>query len=453
MALRPGGPAVDVVPARAPSAEQLGGSGRAGCTLCDRAAAARLDKCVGSCSFIDHLRCHQQNGVGADVRACWWPRRACLRRCSRLARMQWLRQSGAECNSPAVLAAVLQQADMAFILRLEEEGGYLPCASDLPVHGDLLVLGAAAASRDSAAKLQWLARQGVDLSHPDAMSQAALHGNLEALQLLVARWRANGIGVAAPPHQPLHLAVLAGHVASAIWLQQEGSRLVQPMYWYISPNGDLDMIRWLLQAGYERDPMDHIALIIFRWPRNTAADGERLVEAVRLLNSVGWPLGSTDELMGACHEHPWAVWRGLVDMRLMALPPCTLEVAADAGCQATMAAFLDGKVGEHLEPWRWYSRAAEAGDQGTLAWLVQKRVPLDAGMVLECVGEAAPAPALRWVKDNAVSCEPEQLASAPASPVKADSATAAGGAMVHGGAAAVGPGPAAAMGQVRKVSK
>ncbi len=82
-----------------------------------------------------------------------------------------------------VLQAVLRQAYLASIQRMEQEGGYLPpeCKAVRSSHG--AVCSASRSLRDRVAKLRWLAGQGGPLRGDQAMLSGAERGKLEALQL------------------------------------------------------------------------------------------------------------------------------------------------------------------------------------------------------------------------------------------------------------------------------
>ncbi len=319
-----------------------------------------------------------------------------------LARVRWLRGQGVDWGSPSALAAVFQHAELGFIQRLEAEGGYLPAANDVAWRCSPLVSAAAAAPRDSEAKLQWLAgREAFLESASDAICKAAEHGNLAALELLVQHWRGGAL-----PDRALSCAAAAGSLATASWLRQAGCTLTSSAFLEAFSRGDLPMVRWLLEAGCPRSESGTLAAAIFVWPRDTAADGQRLVEAVQLLAAAGWPMGiaGAERLFtrAALAGHPWAVWHGLMqvfELHPVAVPRGAAACAVAAGCRATLEALVG--MGLHKgESWGddlltdLYSGAAKSGDRGTLAWLQQQVVP-GRGVVMEAAVKGAPLPALR----------------------------------------------------------
>ncbi len=335
-----------------------------------------------------------------------------------LARLRWLRERGVDWCTPAALGALLECAELGFIQRLEEEGGYLPAANDAAWRSSSLVNAAAAAPRDSEAKLQWLAGRGASLElASDAMCMAAEHGNLAALKLLV---RCHG--GAAPPDHALYRAAAAGSIATASWLQQAGCTLTGSVFREAFGRGDMPMVRWLLEAGSPRWDFQTLAMAISVWPRDSTADGERLVEAVRLLAAAGWPTGVADDeelvTRAARAGHPWAVWQGLLQLRELhpaAVPRTAARRAAAAGCQATLEA-LEALHGR--EHWGddvytdWYAEAAKNGDKGTLAWLVRQRPRWEDGVVSAAADKEAPLPALQWLAKQGLTlsrCEIKRI--------------------------------------------
>ncbi len=312
-------------------------------------------------------------------------------------------------GAPAALGALVEFAELSFVQRLEEEGGYLPAANCIAWRCSSLVNTAAAASSDSEAKLQWLAGRGARLeSASDAMYLAAEHGNLAALQLLLQHR-----GGAAPPDHALYHAAAAGSIATASWLQQAGCTLTGSVFWEAFCRGDLPMVRWLLEAESSRLQFETLAYAIRVWPRDSTADGERLVEAVRLLAAAGWPTGNADgeELVttAACEGHPWAVCHGLLQLRelhpIAVLRGAAAEHAAAAGCQATLKALVGMSV-DAREAWghrvyiTWYKDAARNGDRGTLAWLLRQGLAWGGGVVSAAAIKGAPPAALRWLVEQ-----------------------------------------------------
>ncbi len=325
-----------------------------------------------------------------------------------LARVRWLRGQGVNWGAPAALAAVLEHAELGFVQRLEEEGGYLPAANHVAWRCSSVVSAAAAAPSGSEVKLQWLAGRGVCLeSASDAMCSAAERNNLAALQLLVQHW-----GGSVPPSHALLCAAAAGSLATASWLRQAGCTLTCSAFFEAFSRGDLPMVRWLLEAGGPRWESDTLAMAIWLWPQDTAADGERLVEVLQLLAGARWPMGVAGAeglVKRAAHTgHPWTVWHGLLqihDLHLIALPRDAAVFAATAGCCATLEALVgmglrEGGLWGDGDFKTWYSDAAKNGDRGTLAWLQRQGLPWGTGVMFLSAVEGAPLPALRWLVEQ-----------------------------------------------------
>ncbi len=325
-----------------------------------------------------------------------------------LARVRWLRERGLDWSAPAALAAMVEHAGLAFVQQLEEEGGYLPSANAVAWHCSAVVSAAAAAPRDSEAKLQWLAGRGACLEQAsDAMCKAAGHGNLAALELLVQHWRGGAL-----PENPLFCALLAGSISMAVWLRQAGCTLTTSAFNLALHQGNLPMVSWLLEAGSPRGEADTLAEAIRLWPRDTAADGQRLVEALQLLAAAGWPMGVAGAeglVTRAAHAgHPWTVWHGLLqlfELQPVAVPRGAARYAAAAGCRAMLEALVG--LGVHEEGLRgdgvlenWYAGAASNGDRGTLAWLRRQRLPWGTVVMFSAAIKGAPLPALRWLVEQ-----------------------------------------------------
>ncbi len=258
-----------------------------------------------------------------------------------MSRLQWLRDKGFPWGTAATLAALLQDASLAFIERLEEEGGYLPAAGDAEAWGSPEVaIAAAASARDSTAKLQLLADRGAKLGRVDwarAVEAAAGQGNLEAVQQLVQCWRD---GQAVPlPCEALFSALASAHRPTAAWLRQAGCGVYCNFLSRAAVQGDLEGFRWLLELGVTWDPDEGRS--IHYWPSHSVSDSRRLVEAVQLLAARSpWreatQNGGLQQLLeyAAAAGHPWSVWRALREL----LP----AAAGDAG--ASGAAVRDGSV-------------------------------------------------------------------------------------------------------------
>ncbi len=360
-----------------------------------------------------------------------------------LSRLAWLGGEGFwEPNAEALFAA-MQHADMAFVRELEED-------DKLPLEDDLMVVGysedatvpAAASSKDSAAKLRWLAERGAALGSPTAVLASAKHGNLEALQLLLPECQQSLVASAAPRMFAVVLlaAVQSGSIATVAWLCQAGACLGPDLLFKAVQRGDLPMVRWLLQAGCPRGGLS-LTSAVRLWPSNTPADSEALLQVVRLLRDEGWPVvldatqhqqqvgfgtdlgaGSDHVLTAAAQEgHPWGVWRELLEL----LPPAegqgrgvpreAAAAAAAAGCVATLEALVGLGVveagGGELAT-AWYVAAARNGDLGTLECLVRLGVPLGHRVLAAAVREGAPLSALKWLVEQGALWEADEVRGA-----------------------------------------
>ncbi len=329
-----------------------------------------------------------------------------------LTRLQWLRERGFPWGTAPVLRAVLQHADMGCIQRVEEEGGYLPPEGDAAWSGRAVMCAAAAAPRDSAAKLRWLAGKGVRLVREVAVTAAAKHGNLEALQLLLEHQRVDDDDPLIPRGDLISLAVEAGSVHTATWLRQAGGGAA-----WLSPKammgaarrGDLAMVRWLLDVGCPREDIC-LSELVYNWFRGKPADGEGLVEAARLLAAAGWPgmcgadRGTDPVLAAARAGQLWDVWpqvREQLPADAWGMPKeHDAMCAAFAGCEGMLEAMVGlgvrGVYGSDLESY-WYGSAAKMGDLGTLACLRRLGVPLGDRALTSAVGLGAPLCVLQWL--------------------------------------------------------
>ncbi len=321
-----------------------------------------------------------------------------------LARLAWLREHRFGCAPAPALSYTLQYADMRIVQQLEQAGGYLPPEGDAAWSSEDVVVAAAASSKDSTAKLRWLAGRGVPLRVRAAVEVAAGQGNLEALQLLLEQWgpqeRADLLPAA------LREAVGSGSIPMVEWLQQYPGHpcpLDPSCLKVASGRGDRAMLRWLLQAGCPRDLDMDLAWVVHLWPSNTAEDGEQLAEAVRLLAAAGWQQGAAAAAtsLQEAARHPRAVWCALAQLlppNAQAVSAGALGAAAGAGCEATLEAIVEalgggGAVPEHFVT-APYARAASNGDRGMLAALRRLRVPWGSFMLAEAVREGSSLPSV-----------------------------------------------------------
>lgn len=317
-----------------------------------------------------------------------------------LARVEWLRErSGVLPTSPAVLNAVMESADLGFIRRVAAAGGYWPPANDINWRHHAFVAAAASSRVDSTAKLLWLAEQGTVLRCTRALSKAARHGNLGAVQLLMERRD----GQAAPP-DVLGAAVASGCVPTASFLHQSGCSLTEDLWPLACFAGNLAMVRWLLEAGCPRGHDHSLAHIVAAWPSDTTADGEGLVAAVQLAAEAGWPTSPSgdryDHLMATADVmHPWVVWSGLLKLNLVDEPAYAIKAAARAGCVATLWGLggLWSMGDSNIISCTWYADAAANGDRRVLGWLGK---PRHKGVLSAAVAKGAPLCALRWLEEH-----------------------------------------------------
>ncbi len=326
-----------------------------------------------------------------------------------LARVRWLRaRGGFPWSTEETLAAMVQHAELDFIQQLEREGGYLPPVGDQAWSRRETALAAAAAARDSAAKLHWLAGRVLQpLETQLLLGQAMTHGNWEALAVLLE-----------PEHRP-PLAPPWVEPLPAEQLQQEGRRLSGEYFTYATSCGSLDMLRWMLQAGCCHLETHSLERVVYCWPVSTPARYEQLFEALRLLAAAGWP-GAY--MYDAFHPltfltnlyRPWPVWRTLLELRSAGthadavLPLSAVKHASAAGCEATLEAMarlgFGGTGARRQDPSvadEWYMQAAKNGDLGTLTVLRRLGVPIRAG-VLERAAKVyvVPLPALKWLVEQ-----------------------------------------------------
>ncbi len=320
-----------------------------------------------------------------------------------LARMRWLRERGVGWSAPGALEAVVKHAELEIIQRMDAEGVYLPPARDESWSKESVVSAAAAAPTGSAAKLRWLADRGAVLGVQDAVIRAAERGDPEAVQLLVEHLRACHGAAAAPPNDALVLAAASGSVPTARFLRQAGCGLSRSAFASASARGHLPMVRWLAEAGC---PVEWKSMVR-AWPRDSAADGEGLLQAMRVLAELGLPVGDVSHLWSTAlvADHPWAVLQGLLQ-HTGAVPSIAVPYVAQAGCEATLRALVATGVDLQSTESRlvlqliWYASAAANGDLGTLNYLQRLGLPLGEGVITAALSQGAPLPALRWLTQH-----------------------------------------------------
>ncbi len=320
-----------------------------------------------------------------------------------LARLAWLRDRSFPWGTMDTLAAVVFRADLGFIQRLEQEGGYLPPVGDQAWSSDYVAGHAACAVVDSTAKLQWLAGRLSRPPMPHHLVEAAVRkpqGNIQALQLLMDQQHSEST------HPP-------GADLAAPQPRQGASVLTWHQFTEAFELGDLPLLRWLLEAGCpQHDNWDNrLSVALEYWPNSTPAEGEQLAEALQLLVAAGWPVPVADVswhplTKAAEHCHPWAVWRAFPPEHARGVPYRAAERAAAAGCHATLEALLLW-LGQTTDAraWRsmvdsWYVDAARNGDLGTLAYLRRLGLPMGEGVVQRAAALKAPLPALQWMADQ-----------------------------------------------------
>ncbi len=323
-----------------------------------------------------------------------------------LARMAWMRDHGFPWGTADVLQAVMLQADLGFIQQLEQEGGYLPPPADERAwRSEVVVCRAAGLPRDSVAKLHWLAGRGATLGSWEALHAAAACGNLEAVQLLAGQPGLGPAGAEGDEHLPstiLNSAVMSSSVPVATWLRQAGYPWCGGCWKTAFQQGDLPMVRWLLEAGCPRGQL-YIESCLDEWPWGTPADSGRLVEAVRLLAAAGWPAGwgGPDSCLGtAVRSQPNRVVVALRELFAAEVPKYARPWAAHSGCEAAVEALVAPdmcKKYRGVAQAEVYTSAAKTGDRGTLECLVRLGVPLGEGMLAAAIRERAPVPALQWL--------------------------------------------------------
>ncbi len=326
-----------------------------------------------------------------------------------LARLAWLRGMRYPWGTAAVLASVVRHADLGFIQRLEQEGGYLPPAEEAGAWAsDVVLCEAAGSPRDSAAKLLWLAGRGVALGSRKAMRAAAACGNVEAVQLLGGQLEQEPAGEAGEAAAILEAAVSSGSVPVAAWLPPDGYPWSHGCFEaaFRGGPGNLAMVRWLLQEGC---PWGHLCIedVISDWPADTPADSEALAEAVRLLVEAGVPAEQGTPvtcLAAAAQRQPSSALLALQEL----FPAAALDVshclqAAASGCGALLEALVGmGVCDKHRGSIEavMYADAARNGDRGTLACLQRLGLPLGKGVLAAAIQQRAPVPALQWLVEQ-----------------------------------------------------
>ncbi len=331
-----------------------------------------------------------------------------------LARLRWLRERGFAWGGAEALAAVLRHADLGFILRMEGEGGYLPPADSKFRCSEAAVCAAAGSARDSAPKLRWLADRGAEVGTEGTVKAAAQHGNLEALQVALQRWQQQeacspaqaSAAMQYAMHCAMHCAAQSGHVPTATWLHQAGCELNDRLLWDAISHGNLRMLRWLLEVGC---PVGRgtVALVVELWPNDGPADGERLVEALRLLAGSGLvardAMDAHPLLVASRKGHPWAVWHCLqqlvtTDHMSFHDREHTARAAVASGNESVVSAVLE--LGWLPSPAFCYAVAAKNGDRGTLVCLQRLGLPMGELVLGAAVVQGAPLPALRWLVEH-----------------------------------------------------
>lgn len=239
-----------------------------------------------------------------------------------LARVRWLRENGFSWGGEETLAVVMRHANLACIVRMDEEGGYLPPAGDPSWSSSQLA--PAAAPHATAPPAVLTGGPGVEVGTLRTVEEAALHGNLAALQLALQHWRQQQPQQqeeeeeeAVPLRCAMVYAVRSGHVPTAAWLHQAGCGLqFNRLFKAVVSPGHLHMLRWLLESGC---PVEGVTLtsVAEWWPSHKPADGERLLEALQLLAEAGvpaWDGEATRSLQPATRDTPglcgtsWSSW-------------------------------------------------------------------------------------------------------------------------------------------------
>ncbi len=325
-----------------------------------------------------------------------------------LSRLAWLRDSDFPLCTVEMLEAVVRDADLVFIHRLEQEGGYLPPAEEAETWTSERVVAAAAAStRDSATKLRWLAGRGAALGSRKALRAAARSGNLEAVQLLAGQGGQEPAGREGEAGAVLDAAVRSGSIPVAAWLRQAGYPWGYGCFDAAFRRGDLPMVRWLLEASCPRGRYS-IEDAVGTWPADTPADSGRLVDVLRLLAAAGWRAWPGC-LAAAAERQPDQVLVALRELLAPAAQPDFRSsgfLAAASGCEATLEALvgmseLQDEHGAGLEAAkRRYVDAAANGDRASLECLVRLGVPLGEGVLAAAIQQQAPVPALQWLVEQ-----------------------------------------------------
>ncbi len=360
-----------------------------------------------------------------------------------IARLGWLRTHGftwgTEPGEP--LDEVLKHADLAFLQRMDQEVEhgdgfqYIGERGGEFLRSEDAVYTAASAPLDSAAKLRWLEARGAPLSaREDFIDFAAqVDNNLEAVQLLFHHWCKGNNAAAADggaqgrPGCPMLYAEALGHVPTVAWLHHVGYPLASSAFEHAFCQGNLPLVRWLLEAGCPRGQLIVVDATSL-WPVDTLADSGRLVEAARLLVEAGWaPISNADPsnyTAQACSKHPWMVWRGLMEdvegVVVVHADVVYKNVSTNGGamgCIAALEALMTSgrREQEYVETHRndrhlWYADAAQNGDLGTLQCLQQLGFPLQhtPQVVVGALEKGAPLPVLRWlVGQGAMWCRRE----------------------------------------------
>ncbi len=334
------------------------------------------------------------------------------------ARLQWLTVHGFTWHTSAVAQAVLEHADLAFIQRMDTARCYLPPPESEAWKDAKCAYKAAMSRKDSVAKLRWLADRGATLEQQQSVEPiqaAAYFGNLEAVRFLLQQRRARnapgpdqgGYDASLLAHA-LGLAVRSGSIPLASWLRQQGATLQDRFFMTAARMGSVPMVQWLLEAGCPRGAVT-LGDVAGVWPIGCSADGQQLLEAVRLLMAAGWPTGGEEEegdehplVQAAYGGQPYSVWQALQEQLPAGAREAPWEAAfaaAAAGCVATLEALAEQGVLEGVgaeEAAAMYAIAAANGDMGTLSCLLRLDVSMGGGAVSAATWEWGPLARLKW---------------------------------------------------------
>lgn len=208
----------------------------------------------------------------------------------------------------------------------------------------------------------------------------AFAGNMEAMQLLMEKWRARVGLEEALPFEVFDAAVWSGNVPFISWLHQTADALDRRHLRTAMLRGNLPMLRWLLESNCFLGYLS-LTSLMNTWPHGTFGDSQRLVEALALVAADASPQEVHAVLDSAVGVHPWPVLHALLQLLPQGSiwPRASPEFAANVGCTATLEGLVG--LGAH-EAWpgvtnKWYLTAVEAGDRALLACLVRLGFPPD----------------------------------------------------------------------------